>query len=76
MYWTPGPDNSNRINTENAVPIKPENNANIRYNVPISFALEDRNHLSVHREIDEIIIFEGSWGLSASSLSFTLLEQE
>ena len=48
MYCTPGPDNSKRINTENAVPIKPENNANIKYKVPISFALDDKNHLSVH----------------------------
>jgi hypothetical protein len=48
MYCTPGPDNSNLINTENAVPINPENNANIKYNVPISFALDDKNHLSCH----------------------------
>jgi hypothetical protein len=48
MYWTPGPDNSNRIKTENAVPTNPENNENIKYNVPISFALEDKNHRSFH----------------------------
>ena len=48
MYCTPGPDNSKRIKTENAVPIKPENKANIKYRVPISFALDDKNHLSVH----------------------------
>ena len=48
MYCTPGPDNSSRINTEKAVPIKPENRANIRYNVPISFAFDDKNHLSFH----------------------------
>lgn len=48
MYCTPGPDNSNLINTENAVPIKPENKANIKYNVPISLALDDKNHLSCH----------------------------
>ena len=45
MYWIPGPDNSNLISTENPVPIKPENNANIKYNIPISFALQDPNHL-------------------------------
>src|SRR5579875_646472 len=48
MYCTPGADNSNLISTEKAVPIKPENNANIKYNVPISFALDDKNHLSCH----------------------------
>jgi len=52
MYCTPGPDNSNLIKTEKAVPIKPENNANIRYNVPISLALHDKNHRSRH-----IVIF-------------------
>jgi hypothetical protein len=51
IYCTPGPDSSNLIRTENAVPIKPENKANIRYNVPISFALEEKNHLSNHNEI-------------------------
>ena len=57
MYCTPGPDNSNRINTEKAVPIKPENNANIRYNVPISFALEDKNHLSFHIVRLNVLVF-------------------
>ena len=51
MYCTPGPDNSNLISTEKAVPIKPENKAKIRYNVPISFALLDKNQRSVHIEI-------------------------
>jgi hypothetical protein len=51
IYCTPGPDNSNLINTEKAVPINPENNAKIKYNVPISFALDEKNHLSNHREI-------------------------
>jgi hypothetical protein len=51
IYWTPGPLNSNLINTERPVPISPENNANIRYSVPISLAFEDKNHLSVHKEI-------------------------
>jgi hypothetical protein len=48
MYWIPGPDNSSLINTEYAVPTSPENNANIRYSVPMSFALQDKNHLSCH----------------------------
>ena len=48
MNCTPGPDNSNLIKTENAVPAKPENTANIKYNVPISLALQDKNHLSLH----------------------------
>jgi hypothetical protein len=51
MYCTPGPDSSNLINTENAVPINPENNAKIRYNVPMSFALLDKNQRSLHIEI-------------------------
>jgi hypothetical protein len=50
---TPGPDSSNLISTENAVPIRPENNAKIRYNVPMSFALDDKNHLSLHNVKDE-----------------------
>jgi hypothetical protein len=29
----------------------PENNAKIRYNVPMSLALQDKNHLSVHIDI-------------------------
>ena len=53
IYWTPGPLNSNLIKTEKAVPSNPENKANIRYNVPISLALEDKNHLSVHNDILE-----------------------
>jgi len=51
MYWTPGPLNSNLISTEKAVPNSPEKTANIRYNIPISLAFEDKNHLSVHSEI-------------------------
>jgi hypothetical protein len=27
IYWTPGPDSSNLIKTEKAVPTKPENSA-------------------------------------------------
>jgi len=48
IYCTPGPDNSRRIRIENAVPTNPENKANIKYNVPISLALDERNHLSFH----------------------------
>jgi hypothetical protein len=51
IYCTPGPESSNLISTENAVPINPENNANIKYRVPISLALDDKNHLSVQSEI-------------------------
>ena len=51
IYWTPGPDSSNLINTEKAVPIKPDNKAKIRYKTPISFALDDKNHLSNHKDI-------------------------
>lgn len=51
MYCTPGLDSSNLIKTEKAVPIKPDSNANMRYKVPISFALEDKNHLSSHKDI-------------------------
>jgi hypothetical protein len=58
IYCTPGPDNSNLIKTENAVPINPENNAKIRYNVPMSFALLERNQRSSHMEIlDFFILF-------------------
>jgi hypothetical protein len=53
MYCTPGPDSSNLINTEKAVPINPENKAKIKYKVPISLALEDKNHLSTHNDISE-----------------------
>jgi len=56
IYCTPGPDNSNLISTEKAVPINPENNANIRYNVPISFALLERNQRSSHIEILDFFI--------------------
>ena len=50
MYWTPGPLNSILTRTEKAVPNNPENKANIRYNVPMSLAFEDKNHLSVHKD--------------------------
>ena len=51
IYCTPGPLNSNLIKTEKAVPNRPENKANIKYNVPISLAFDDKNHLSVQSEI-------------------------
>jgi len=57
MYWTPGPDNSSLIKTENAVPSKPENRANIRYNVPISFALLDKNQRSHHIDMSDSCLF-------------------
>ena len=53
IYCTPGPLNSNLIKIEKAVPSNPENNAKIRYNVPISLAFEDKNHRSVHKDILE-----------------------
>ena len=53
IYWTPGPLNSSLIKTEKAVPNNPENKANIRYNVPISFAFDDKNQRSVHKDIFE-----------------------
>ena len=53
IYCTPGPDNSSLISTEKAVPNKPENNANIKYKVPISFALLERNHLSHHIDMSD-----------------------
>jgi len=56
MYCIPGPDNSSLINTEKAVPINPENKAKIKYNVPISFAFDDKNHLSNQREISEVFL--------------------
>ena len=56
MYWTPGPDNSNLINTEKAVPTKSANNAYIKYNTPISLAFEDKNHLSNHILIEDVFI--------------------
>src|SRR3954470_17579834 len=55
IYWTPGPLNSNLIKTEKAVPNSPENKAKIRYNVPISLAFEDKNHLSLHIDIVDFI---------------------
>jgi len=51
MYCTPGPDNSSLISTEKAVPNRPENNANIRYKVPMSLALLDKNQRSHQRDI-------------------------
>ena len=54
MYCTPGPLNSILISTEKAVPNKPENNAKIKYKVPISLALVDKNHLSSQLVILEI----------------------
>ena len=58
---TPGDDNSNLINTENAVPSNPENRAKIRYNVPISFALLDKNQRSHHIEIADCLMLLFVW---------------
>lgn len=65
MYCTPGPDNSNLINTENAVPNNPENRAKIRYKVPISFALLDRNQRSVHNDIPVDEIFSDGFPMNS-----------
>ena len=52
MYCTPCALHSILISTENAVPTKPENKANIKYKVPISLAFEDQNHLSKNIEAE------------------------
>jgi hypothetical protein len=51
IYCTPGPDNSNLISTEKAVPIIPPYKAKIKYKIPISLALEDQYHRSNHIDI-------------------------
>jgi hypothetical protein len=57
MYCTPGADNSNLIKTEKAVPIKPEKRANIKYNTPMSLALEEQSHLSTHMLMADLTFF-------------------
>lgn len=57
MNCTPGPDSSNLIRTENAVPISPDNRAKIRYKVPMSFAFDDKNHLSNHNDMLLLLFF-------------------
>jgi hypothetical protein len=54
MNCTPGPLNSNLINTDIAVPNNPENKANIKYKVPISLALVELNHLSIPIDISDL----------------------
>jgi len=75
IYWTPGPLNSNLINTEKAVPNNPENKAKIRYSVPISLAFEDKNHLSVQSEIFALKTerLESTAGLFDTVSSFRLI---
>jgi tRNA threonylcarbamoyladenosine modification (KEOPS) complex Pcc1 subunit len=58
---TPGPLSSNLIKTEKAVPNKPENKENIKYKVPISFALVDKNHLSVPIDISDLNLLLLKW---------------
>jgi hypothetical protein len=72
IYWTPGPDSSNLINTEKAVPTKPANRAYIRYNTPISLAFEDKNHLSNHMLIPDVFIFRLLYLLSLDSIILLL----
>lgn len=71
MNCTPGPDSSNLIKTEYAVPINPENNAKIRYNVPISLALLEQNHLSIQIDIEDTTLLEepGVRPIISSSMS-------
>jgi len=57
IYCTPGPLNSNLIKTEKAVPNNPENKANIKYKLPISLALVEKNHLSMFILIEDNLIF-------------------
>ena len=75
MYWTPGPDNSSLIKTENAVPSKPENRENIRYNVPMSFALLDKNQRSNQRDIFAVSTSKllSLCGLEKQAISFCVL---
>ena len=54
MYCTPGPDSSSLISTENAVPSNPANKAKIKYKVPISLALLDKNQRSHHRDMSDL----------------------
>lgn len=61
MYCTPGPDNSNLIRTEKAVPSSPEKSEKIRYKVPISLALLDKNHLSHQIEMLVFSTFNSLW---------------
>jgi hypothetical protein len=61
IYCTPGPESSNLINTEKAVPSNPENNANIRYSVPMSFALLDKNQRSHHMDMSLTFSSVVSW---------------
>ncbi len=56
MYCTPGALNSILISTEKAVPTKPENKENIRYNVAILltsyyFALCNKNTLYYEKKL-------------------------
>jgi hypothetical protein len=54
---TPGPLNSNLINTEKDVPNNAENMANIKYNVPISLAFVELNHLSLYIDMSNVVEF-------------------
>ena len=74
IYWTPGPDNSNLISTENAVPNKPENNANIKYKVPMSLALDDKNHLSCH-SVGCFKVKKDDWVFTDAISSFLAYEE-
>lgn len=67
IYCTPGPDSSILINTEKAVPNSPANKANIKYRVPISLALLDKNQRSHQRDISAFLVI-GSLITSSATL--------
>jgi hypothetical protein len=55
----------------------PANNAYIKYNTPMSLALEDRNHLSNHILIPDVFIVRSLYlpSLSFSEIIMLLLEK-
>lgn len=57
IYCTPGPLSSSLIKTEKAVPNNPENSAKIKYKLPISLALVEKNHLSIFILIEDNFTF-------------------
>ena len=75
IYCTPGPLSSILIRAEKAVPNNPENSANIKYNVPISLALVDKNHRSNHRLIEDFnIIPLNCFSLSSESITMYIFK--
>lgn len=64
IYCIPGPDNSNLINTEKAVPTNPAKSAYIKYNTPMSLAFDDKNHLSNHMLITDVFMLRLAYVVS------------